>query len=422
VTVSPDGGARLGAGRLAVAVAVAAALGFAAGFWVGPPMERAAIVGELFLLALRTAIAPFVFVSLVGGVAALAGRGEARRAAAVLAVYGLVTMGAAVVLGISLVTAIGPGRGAPVEGAAAVPAVVAATAEGGTWAAIEAMFRSTVAPNALGALAADPPAILAIIVAAIVFALAAVAVGEPARPVLEVMRSAERVFERVLHWVVLAAPVGVFTLIAARIGSRGGGDAVLDELRTLGLYVATVVAGLVLHGGVVLPTVLVVFGMRKPLPFARGMLPALLTAFSTASSSATMPVTLDRLERANGVSPAATRFVVPLGATLNMNGTALYEAVAVVFIAQRYGIELGPQQLVLVAVTATLAAIGASGIPEAGLVTMVMVLQAVGLPLEGIGLLLAVDWFLDRCRTTVNVWDDAVGSAVVERVALRGGS
>jgi Na+/H+-dicarboxylate symporter len=145
------------------------------------------------------------------------------------------------------------------------------------------------------------------------------------------------------------------------------------------------------------------------------MLRALLTAFGTASSSATLPLTME-CARENGVDPRAVRFVIPLGATINMDGTALYEAAAALFIAQAYNVDLTLAQQGLVFITATLAAIGAAGIPEAGLVTMVIVLKAVGLPLEGIGLLLAVDWFLDRFRTAVNVWGDSVGAAVIHRI------
>jgi Na+/H+-dicarboxylate symporter len=141
---------------------------------------------------------------------------------------------------------------------------------------------------------------------------------------------------------------------------------------------------------------------------------------STASSSATLPVTMECVEENNKVSPETSSFVLPLGATVNMDGTALYEAVAVIFIAQSQGIELGVGQLFAVFLTSTLAAVGAAGIPEAGLVTMVIVLQAAGVPLEGIGTILAVDWFLDRMRTTVNVFGDAIGAGVIDRVAPHG--
>ena len=174
-------------------------------------------------------------------------------------------------------------------------------------------------------------------------------------------------------------------------------------------------AGLAVHALITLPLILWVFTRRNPLRFMYQMSQALLTAFSTASSTATLPVTMECAVTKAGVSKRSTEFVLPLGATINMDGTALYEAVAAIFIAQAIGFELGMTQQVVVAVTATLAAIGAAGIPEAGLVTLVIVLGAVGLPVEYIGLILSVDWLLDRFRTAVNAFGDSVGSAVVER-------
>jgi Na+/H+-dicarboxylate symporter len=145
------------------------------------------------------------------------------------------------------------------------------------------------------------------------------------------------------------------------------------------------------------------------------MVQALLTAFSTASSTATLPTTMECAEKNNEVSPRSASFVLPLGATINMDGTALYEAVAAVFIAQVYGVPMDATLLMVVFLTATLAAVGAAGIPEAGLVTMVIVLNATGLPLEGVAILLSIDWLLDRFRTTINVWGDAVGAAVIDK-------
>ncbi|MCT4601800.1 MAG: dicarboxylate/amino acid:cation symporter, partial [Marinifilum sp.] len=138
-------------------------------------------------------------------------------------------------------------------------------------------------------------------------------------------------------------------------------------------------------------------------------------AFSTASSTATLPLTLQGVQQQNKISKKTSNFVLPLGATINMDGTAIYEAVAAIFIAQLYGLDLSFAQQVVIFLTATLAAIGAAGIPEAGLVTMVIVLKAVHLPIEGIGLILSIDWLLDRFRTTVNVWGDSVGAAIIER-------
>ena len=190
----------------------------------------------------------------------------------------------------------------------------------------------------------------------------------------------------------------------------------LAELAKIGKYVGTVISALLVHGLVVLPAVLFMTTRKNPFIYFKNVTPALTTAFSTASSSATLPVTIECAEENNKVSRKASLFVLPLGATVNMDGTALYESVAALFIAQMLGIHLGFGEQMIVFLTATLAAVGAAGIPEAGLVTLVMVLQSVGLPLEGIGMLLSVDWFLDRCRTTVNVWGDSIGASVVDKL------
>jgi len=177
----------------------------------------------------------------------------------------------------------------------------------------------------------------------------------------------------------------------------------------------TVLTGLGIHAFLTLPLIYWVFTRKNPYRFMLHMSQALVTAFSTASSSATLPVTMECATVKAGISKRSTDFVLPLGATINMDGTALYEAVAAIFIAQAIGMELTMLQQLVIAVTATLAAIGAAGIPEAGLVTMIIVLNAVGLPIEYIGLILSVDWLLDRFRTAVNAFGDSIGAAVVEK-------
>ena len=221
---------------------------------------------------------------------------------------------------------------------------------------------------------------------------------------------------KMVHLVLYLAPLGIFALIASKLGAAGGGDAFWAELLKIGKFAFTVLAALFFHALVVLPAILWFFTRRNPIVFFKGASAALTTAFSTASSSATLPVTIECAEENNRVSRRASLFVLPIGATVNMDGTAMYEAIAAIFIAQMIGMPLGFTEQIIIFLTATLAAIGAAGIPEAGLVTMVMVLQSVGLPLEGIGMLLSIDWFLDRCRTTINVWGDSIGSAVVDQL------
>jgi Na+/H+-dicarboxylate symporter len=219
---------------------------------------------------------------------------------------------------------------------------------------------------------------------------------------------------KLVHLVMWIGPIGVFGLVAGRLGNAGGSEGIVALLVGLGLFTITVLVGLAIHAVIILGLILHVAGRRSPFVYARVLATALTSAFATASSSATLPLTMEGVERA-GVSGRSSRFVLPVGATVNMDGSALYEAVAAVFIAQAWGIELSLGALVALFVVATVSAIGAAGIPEAGLVTMVVVLQAVGLPLEGLGLLLAIDWLIDRFRTAVNVWGDAVGAAVVDR-------
>ncbi len=216
------------------------------------------------------------------------------------------------------------------------------------------------------------------------------------------------------------APLGIFCLVAARFGEAQAKGEFVAELKQTSWYVASVLSGLGIHAFVTLPLILWLFTRRNPFRFMYQMAQAILTAFSTASSSATLPVTMECAKERAGVSERSTEFVLPLGATINMDGTALYEAVAAIFIAQAYaGINpdftLTFMDQATIAVTATLAAIGAAGIPEAGLFTMMIVLNAVGLPVEYVALIIPVDWLLDRFRTAINVFGDSVGTAIVDK-------
>ncbi|MEE2911083.1 MAG: dicarboxylate/amino acid:cation symporter [Candidatus Poribacteria bacterium] len=258
--------------------------------------------------------------------------------------------------------------------------------------------------------------ILPLIVFSLLIGSALTIIGDHAQVAISTISALNDGVMKIVHWIMLISPIGIFGLIAGKIGSEGGFDGFLPELMAVGKYSLTVLIGLGIHAIFILPLLLVIFGKRNPISFASGMATALLNAFSTASSSATLPLTMDGLENNNGVSNRTSSFVLPLGATINMDGTALYEAVGAIFIAQVYGQNLGFAQQLVIVLTATLAAIGAAGIPQAGLVTMVIVLKAVDLPIEGIGLILTVDWLLDRFRTTVNVWGDSIGAGIIENL------
>ncbi|MCH8274383.1 MAG: dicarboxylate/amino acid:cation symporter [Armatimonadetes bacterium] len=258
--------------------------------------------------------------------------------------------------------------------------------------------------------------VLPLIFFSLIFGGVLTTLGAVGRPVIAFFTGLNEAIMKIVFLLMLTAPVGIGALIAGRLGDAGGFEAFWPDLVRLGKYAGTVIVGLLIHGVIILPLILRFFGKRPVLPFVANTLNPLVTAFSTASSSATLPVTMRASIERNKVSERSASFVLPLGATINMDGTALYEAVAAIFIAQMYGIQLGPFAMVIIFLTATLAAVGAAGIPEAGLVTMVIVLQAVGLPIEGISLILVIDWFLDRCRTTVNVWGDSVGAAVIDKM------
>jgi len=262
--------------------------------------------------------------------------------------------------------------------------------------------------------------LLPLIVFSIVFAGMLTTMGQRSVAIAKLVVSINDALLSFILLLMKVAPLGIFCLVAARFGKAQADGNLVQLFVVQFYYMATVLSGLGIHFFITLPVILYLLTRRSPISFLVQMSQAVLTAFSTASSTATLPVTMECAEKNAGVSSRSTEFVLPLGATINMDGTALYEAAAAIFIAQAYALVEPNFELTLVkqftiAITATLAAIGAAGIPEAGLVTMLIVLNAVGLPLELIGLILPVDWLLDRFRTAVNAYGDAVGSAVVDQ-------
>lgn len=393
------------------------------------------LIRPLFLL-----IIPLVFVSVV---VAMTGIGDPSKLGVVGSAtifYYLVTMLVAVLIGTTLVTTFRPGD-LPADDAGALRGRAEADLAqhrdikqdieraqalgeselGGAWASI---LRQLVPKNIVEEMAQGRP--LGVIVFALLLGLALAAGGEATRPVVRFFEGLFDAIMRLVLWVIWLTPIGVFLLVSWTVGHVG-----LRVLAgPLATYVVLVICGLALHALLVLPAILFLFTRRNPYRFMWQMRRALLTAFGTDSSSATLPVTIESAENEGGCSRRAANFVLPLGATINMDGTALYEAVAAVFLFQLWGIDLSFGELVIVVITATLAAVGAAGIPSAGTVTMVIVISAVNkaleshripeaelLPVAAIGVILGVDRIVDMCRTTVNVWGDAVAAKIMSRIA-----
>ncbi|XP_057710099.1 excitatory amino acid transporter 3 [Corythoichthys intestinalis] len=257
--------------------------------------------------------------------------------------------------------------------------------------------------------------VLGLIVFCVAFGLVIGKMGEKGRILLEFFDALNDATMKLVHIIMCYMPIGILFLIAAKIIEVED----WEIFRKMGLYMVTVLSGLAIHALVCLPLIFFVIVRKNPYTFTLGMAQALVTALMISSSSATLPVTFRCAEENNHVDKRITRFVLPVGATINMDGTALYEAVAAIFIAQLNDYALDVGQIVTISITATVASIGAAGVPNAGLVTMVIVLTAVGLPASDVTLIVAVDWLLDRFRTMINVLGDAYGAGIVQKLSKR---
>uniref|UniRef100_A0A8C7EZN3 Amino acid transporter n=1 Tax=Oncorhynchus kisutch TaxID=8019 RepID=A0A8C7EZN3_ONCKI len=252
---------------------------------------------------------------------------------------------------------------------------------------------------------------LGLVVFSICFGLIIGSMKEQGKPLKDFFVCLNEAIMRLVAIIMWYAPIGILFLIAGKIVEM---DDITETGGQLGMYTITVIIGLSIHAFLVLPTLYFVITRKNPFVFICGLLQALITALGTSSSSATLPITFKCLEENIGIDKRVTRFVLPVGATINMDGTALYEAIAALFIAQVNNMDMNFGQILTISITATAASIGAAGIPQAGLVTMVIVLTSVGLPTDDITLIIAVDWFLDRLRTTTNVLGDSIGTGIVE--------
>lgn len=407
--------------------------------------ESLEVGGEVFLRLLKMIVVPLVFTSVLCGILGLGDVRKLGKPGAAAVGYYLCTTVLAVVTGLIVVNLIQPGVGTVDEKVLAEYSGVGMDSPkekmmsafqdltglsekeiGGVFKelpsgetetpSIKEIFKNLllmlVTDNLI--VSAAETQLLPIIVFAILFGAMLTTMDGEVEGITGLIQQANAALMKFVMILMHIAPLGIFCLVTARFGKAQATGTFWSELSQIGWYFATVLVGLGIHAFVVLPLIYWLVRRENPYRYMMQMSQALLTAFSTASSSATLPVTMECAEEA-GVSKRSTEFVIPLGATINMDGTALYEAAAAIFIAQAIGVDLSMSDQVIIAITATLAAIGAAGIPEAGLVTMVIVLNAVNLPVEYVGLILTVDWLLDRFRTAVNCLGDSIGAAVVEK-------
>lgn len=366
-------------------------------------------IGDLFLKLLKMVIIPLIVSSIITGIAGIGSPENLGRLGLKTIGFYMVTNLFAILLGLFLVNLIAPGTGADLSFAETMSTLPAADQS------IGQLLLASIPENIFNSLATGN--MLPIIFFAMVFGFFTNLTAEKHQKVIHgFFSSVFEVMMRITMSVIKLTPYGVFAIIATVISKYAGDEAGLTLIFSrMGLYMFTVLTALFIHSMVTLNLVVWITARINPFKHLRNMSTPLLTAFSTSSSSATLPLTMEAVENKDGVSPRISSFTLPLGATINMNGTALYECVAVLFIAQAYGVELTVSQQIIVVLTALLAAIGSAGIPMAGLVMMAIVLKAVGLPLEGIGLILAVDRILDMFRTTINVYGDTCAAVVIAK-------
>lgn len=361
-------------------------------------------IGDLFLRALRMVIVPLIFTSIVSGVTSMGESGQLGRLGAKTFGYYLLTSTFAILTGLVLVNIIKPGIGADLGLKQSVDHLPTDSLT------FKDTLLNIIPTNIVDSMAKGN--ILPIIFFAILFGYFISKVKQEQKTTLShLFEGLFEVMMKITHLIILFTPIGILGIVAKEVANNS--DRLADLGQSLLWYMITVILALLFHALVTLPVIVRFMGKLSPFKHFQHMATPLLTAFSTSSSSATLPLTIETIETKSKVSNRITSFTLPLGATINMDGTALYECVAAMFIAQAYGIELSFGMQMIVVITALLASIGAAGIPMAGLVMITVILSAVGLPLEGVGLILAVDRILDMMRTTVNVWSDSCGAITI---------
>jgi len=380
-------------------------LGILFGWLIGEPIIPVAEpMQDLFLRLLRMAILPLVITSIVSAVIQVGSSKGLGKISLRTITYYLTTSVLAILTGQVLVNVFKPGKGARI-GLLETPEGIGVVDQG-----FGDLLLNIIPENPFEAMANGD--VLPVIFFSLLFGFFVTQLKIDQRNLLgNVFQAAFEAMMKLTSFVIWTAPIGVFGIIAGIVAKTG-----FDAFASLGKFFLVVIAGLSIHFFITLPLILKYVGKLSPVKHYRGMLSALITAFSTCSTIVTLPLTLKAVTEVSGASKKAAGFVLPIGATINMDGTALYECVATIFIAQVYGFDLGLAQQGIIVITAVLASIGAASIPMSGFVMLTIILNAVGLPLEGVALILAVDRILDMFRTTVNVYSDSVGAVVISRL------
>lgn len=378
--------------------------------------------GDIFVTLLKLIAIPLVLASLVVGISNLNDMSKlSRMGGKTIGIY-MITTTLAIIIGLTVVNVMQPGKTLPEETRNSLLESYTEAVEDRGEAAQEVLDRGNlqfivdIVPENFFEAASDNGNMLQIVFVAILLGLGIISLPlQKGEPLINVFDSLNEVIIKIVDLIMKTAPYGVFALMAVVIVDLAGDDLgqALNLLSALGWYCLAVVIGLFLHVLIVYSSLFKVFSKMKLLDFFKAIQPAVLLGFSTSSSAATLPVTMERVEKNLGVEEEVTSFVIPVGATINMDGTSLYQAVAAVFIAQALGMDLSIAQQITIVITATLASIGAAGVPGAGIIMLVIVLQAIQVPVEGIALILGVDRILDMIRTAVNITGDAAVSVAV---------
>jgi len=377
--------------------------------WIAP-------FGKIFINLLKLIAVPLVLSSLITGVASLSDLKKLSRIGGKTITIYITTTAIAVTIGLIAVNILEPGSTVPEDMKIKLQNTYQSAASGKLEAAQEVKERSVlqpvvdIVPSNFFSSASNNRNMLQVVFVAIIIGIALIQIPkEKSRPVLEFMEGINDLVIKLVDNIMLLAPIGVFALIADTITSVAGNNInnVIELLSALGFYMLAVIMGLVIHMLITYSVVLKLFSKMSLKKFYQGIAPAQLLGFSTSSSGATLPVTMERCEDELGVSEEVSSFVLPLGATINMDGTALYQAVAAVFIAQTLGMDLSIVAQLTIVLTAVLASIGTAAVPGAGIIMLVIILEAIGVPSAGIALILGVDRILDMMRTVTNVTGDA---------------